>query len=104
MTSQASPAHTGRIDGHSHQIPGVDDGCRTVDEPIACARELVAAGYTHSFCTPHIWPNLPENNVKTIVEKVRQLQAALDQAFVPLKLLPGGEITLREDTSAPAAE
>ena len=50
---------TGRIDVHSHLLPGLDDGCVSLDESLACARRLVAEGYTHSFCTPHIWPNLP---------------------------------------------
>ena len=28
----------------------------TVEESIECATELVVAGYTRAFCTPHIWP------------------------------------------------
>ena len=36
----------GRIDVHSHLLPGVDDGCKSVEESIACARVLVANGYT----------------------------------------------------------
>ena len=95
---------TGRIDVHSHLIPGVDDGCRDVAESIACARLLVEAGYTHSFCTPHVLPEFPENTVANITRKTRELQAALDGAGVSLKLIPGGEITIREKTSATAAD
>lgn len=95
---------TGRIDVHSHLLPGLDDGCRTVAESIECARMLVAAGYTHSFCTPHIWPNLPENTVAKIPRQVAALQAALDDAAVPLALIPGGEINLHVDTSLTALE
>ena len=50
---------TGRIDVHSHLLPNVDDGCGSQAETLECARRLVEAGYTHSFCTPHYWPNLP---------------------------------------------
>jgi protein-tyrosine phosphatase len=85
---------TGRIDIHSHLIPGVDDGCGTVAESIECARRMVAAGYTHSFCTPHYWPNL-QTSAKTVTRWVAALQAELDRARVPLKLYPGGEINLR---------
>jgi protein-tyrosine phosphatase len=87
---------TGRIDVHSHLIPGVDDGCTTIGESIACARELVAAGYTHAFCTPHVWPsyaNVTRGNVRTWT---RALQDALDEAGVALKVLPGGELNLHE--------
>jgi protein-tyrosine phosphatase len=86
---------TGRIDVHSHLLPGVDDGCQSLDESLDCARRLVAAGYTHSFCTPHVWPNLPQNSVEEIPRRVAQLQTKLANAQIPLTLIPGGEINLR---------
>src|SRR5437868_12545978 len=85
----------GRIDVHSHLLPGIDDGCASLQESIACARRLVNAGYTHSFCTPHVWPNLPENNPIEIPGRVILLQNALIEAQIPLTLIPGGEINLR---------
>ncbi len=94
----------GRIDVHSHLLPAVDDGCKSAAESLACARMLVAEGYTHSFCTPHIWPNLPENTIPKIAGHVAKLQAALDDARIPLTLIPGGEINLREDTIATKAD
>jgi protein-tyrosine phosphatase len=86
--------NSGLIDVHSHLLPGVDDGCKTVNESLECARRLVAAGYTHSFCTPHIWPSLPENQPRAIVKAVSSLQENLDEAEIKLKLLPGGELNL----------
>ncbi|MDB5171796.1 MAG: hypothetical protein JWN51_569 [Phycisphaerales bacterium] len=94
----------GRIDVHSHLLPGIDDGCQTLEESLACARMLVEAGYTHSFCTPHIWPNLPDNNTSVITERVAKLQRELDEAAIPLRLFPGGEINLRPDTADLSAE
>lgn len=88
---------TGRIDVHSHLLPGVDDGCRDVNESIACARRLVDAGYTHSFCTPHIWPGLPENRRENIGPWTWRLQDTFDAHGVPLELTPGGEINLTPD-------
>lgn len=82
---------TGRIDIHSHLLPCVDDGCQSLEESLYCAREMVAAGYTHAFCTPHIWTNWPHNNVSQIPIAMRNLQAAFDETNIPLKLLPGGE-------------
>jgi protein-tyrosine phosphatase len=89
---------TGRIDVHSHLLPGIDDGCQSLEDSLACARLLVEAGYTHSFCTPHIWPNLPENSVVNIPNRVAALQSELDRAAIPLRLIPGGEINLRPET------
>lgn len=99
-----SRAPTGRVDVHSHLLPGVDDGCRDLDESIACARRMVAAGYTHSFCTPHVWPNLTVTHPDLITEHVERLQGALAAAAVPLRLFPGGEINLRPDTNQTVAQ
>src|SRR3954462_3141273 len=87
----------GRIDVHSHLLPGVDDGCREVSESIECGRMLVAAGYSQAFCTPHIWPNLPHNNPAMIVQKTGELQKEYERAQVPLKLWAGGELNLRPE-------
>lgn len=94
----------GRIDVHSHLLPGIDDGCGTLEESLECARRLVDAGYTHSFCTPHIWPNLPNNTVRNIAERVDRLQEALDEANIPLRLWPGGELNLSADLPRRAPE
>jgi protein-tyrosine phosphatase len=92
----------GRIDIHSHLLPGVDDGCQSVPESLECARRLVAAGYTHSFCTPHVTPH---RSIGTdwIRAWTAELQSYLDEADIALHLLPGGEITIRPELlSAPA--
>jgi len=90
---------TGLIDVHSHLLPGVDDGCKAVEESLACARILVDNGYTHSFCTPHIWPTF-DNTIASIPPAVEKLQSALDDAKIPLKLTPGGEINLRPECAS----
>ncbi len=81
----------GRIDVHSHLLPGIDDGCADLTESLACAKRLVEAGYTHAFCTPHIWPQL-KNSTGTITPRVTALQWELDKAKIPLKVMPGGEM------------
>jgi protein-tyrosine phosphatase len=88
---------TGRIDVHSHLIPGVDDGCATIEDSIECARQLCDVGYTHCFCTPHIWPTLPQNTITQITAWTIKLQEHLDRAKVPLQLIPGGENNLRAE-------
>jgi protein-tyrosine phosphatase len=76
-------------------LPSIDDGCASVNAALDCARLLVANGYTHAFCTPHIWPNLPENNVPTITTRLEQLQAHLARNEIALTLLPGGELNIK---------
>lgn len=90
-------SNTGRVDVHSHLLPGIDDGCKTPADSLDCARRMVAAGYTHSFCTPHIWPDLPHNTIDGITQRVRHLQEIFDAEGVSLKLFPGGELNLRPE-------
>ena len=100
MTSTPfSPARqtTGRIDVHAHLLPNVDDGCRSADESIACARMLVANGYTHAFCTPHVWPSLPEVTRESVAQRTADLQREFDAAGAGLTLIPGGELSLRAE-------
>jgi protein-tyrosine phosphatase len=89
---------TGRIDVHSHLIPGVDDGCRTVEQSIECARMLAGAGYTHVFCTPHVWPNYPHVTRENVRRWTDILQLELRTANIPITLLPGGELNLSPAT------
>ena len=88
---------SGRIDVHSHLLPGIDDGCATPEQSMTCARMLVDAGYSHAFCTPHFWWNLPHVKPANIVRWTSDLQAHLDAAAIPLKLMPGGELNLRPE-------
>jgi protein-tyrosine phosphatase len=88
---------TGRIDVHSHLLPGIDDGCKTLAESLDCARVLVENGYTHSFCTPHVWPSYPNNNIGQITVAAAVLQMELGASGIPLKLMPGGELNFRAD-------
>ena len=92
--SPAPPASARRVDTHSHLLPGVDDGCKSVEESIACAKILVANGYSHAFCTPHIWHNNRGISRTSVPRLVKMLQGELDAAQVPLSLLPGGEMNL----------
>ena len=90
----------GRIDVHSHILPGIDDGCADLEQSLTCARALLGAGYSHVFCTPHFWWNLPHVTPANIVRWTEDLQAHLDSEDIELKLMPGGELNLRPEIMA----
>ena len=88
----------GRIDIHSHLLPGLDDGCESVDQSIDCIGQLKAAGYTASICTPHIIPHLfPANTYDNIIQWVEQLREKLKDQQIDYTLWPGGEINLKPE-------
>jgi protein-tyrosine phosphatase len=93
MTPQASPLSHPIIDVHGHLLPGVDDGSRDLAESIELAAALVAAGFSHFTCTPHIWPGAVLSPA-FVTERTMQLQHSLDQAGVRLTLIPGGELNI----------
>lgn len=87
----------GPLDLHCHLIPGVDDGCRGLDETIACIEALREAGFVGSVCTPHIWSSMfPANTPETVGALLAQLREELAEAGVEYRLWSGGEVRLHE--------
>ncbi|MBP6517028.1 MAG: histidinol phosphatase [Chitinophagales bacterium] len=53
-----------KTDMHSHLIPGIDDGVKTLEESIAIIEQLAALGYKKIITSPHVmldgYVNTPE--------------------------------------------
>lgn len=82
------------IDLHSHLLPGIDDGARSMDEALQLARVAVDDGITHITFTPHIHPGRFDNNVSTIQPVFEAFKQALKDASVPLSVAMSGEVRL----------
>jgi protein-tyrosine phosphatase len=83
------------IDLHCHILPGIDDGPKTLDESLEMARIFEQAGYSHVVATPHAvpgttWMPKPEE----IQDKLAELNHAITENGIKLKVLPGMEIAL----------
>jgi protein-tyrosine phosphatase len=94
------------IDIHSHLIPGVDDGARTVADALTAAARFSEAGVTRVLTTPHLDGSLTERP-SVLGSRLDQLDAAwaalLDaretwDAELP-ELLRGTEVKLDTPTS-----
>jgi protein-tyrosine phosphatase len=82
------------IDLHSHILPGIDDGAKTLEMSLAMARIAVDDGITLMACTPHIYPGLYLNNSAGISAARDALQSALDAHGIPLQLTIGADVHL----------
>jgi protein-tyrosine phosphatase len=51
------------IDLHSHLLPAVDDGARTVDQAVATLREMARNGVTEICLTPHLLASRAEEGI-----------------------------------------
>ena len=81
------------IDLHSHILPGVDDGVRTVQEALALARAAVADGVRVLAATPHVREDYP-TSADTMERLVAEVRDRLREESIPLDLRTGGEVAL----------
>lgn len=85
------------IDLHSHILPGIDDGAKTLEDAVAMAKHSFEFGVTHMVCTPHIHQGVFDNNLATITSAFEQLVLALKEQQVPLKLAFSCEVRVTPD-------
>jgi protein-tyrosine phosphatase len=80
------------IDLHSHLLPGIDDGAPDLEASVAMGRAAVAGGVEAIVATPHV-NGAYRNDPLTFADRVAQVQAALDQAGVALRVHRGAEVS-----------
>jgi protein-tyrosine phosphatase len=81
------------IDLHTHILPGVDDGARTLDDALDMARAFVAEGITTVAATPHVRDDYP-TSAEVMLRAVDGLRHALHEEGIPLTVLPGAELAV----------
>lgn len=75
-----------KVDIHSHILPGVDDGCATVEESLEIIYEMYHLGYTKLICTPHINSINFLNNAHNINQQLILLKEALLKFNIPVEI------------------
>jgi len=79
------------IDIHSHILPKIDDGARSLNEALKMAAVAAADGIEQMVCTPHLFNGLSRNPEHAEIEdRVGELQRAIGDGG--LKVLPGSEV------------
>lgn len=85
------------IDIHCHILPGLDDGAQTLENSLEMAKAAVNDGIRKIAATPHHQTSRYNNPKKVVVEKVNQLNDALQREGIPLEILTGQEVRLFGD-------
>ena len=70
------------IDLHSHILPELDDGSRSLEESLAMARMAVDSGVTAMAATPHC----AADRSREVYETWELLRQALKESGLPLML------------------
>jgi protein-tyrosine phosphatase len=81
------------IDLHSHILPGIDDGARTLEDSLEIARAAVEDGIVAIAGTPHVRDDWP-TEANLMEARLGELRAAIEAAGIPLDVRSGGEIAL----------
>src|SRR3954447_3995377 len=80
------------IDLHSHLLPGIDDGAPDMAASVDMGRAAVDGGVEAIVATPHVSGNYP-NDPLGFADRVAQVQSALDDAGLALRVHRGAEIS-----------
>lgn len=75
-------------DMHSHILPGLDDGVRTLDEAVAIVRQLLSSGVKSFVFTPHVISPYVMNTEADIRPAFASLRRALEEEYAALSAPP----------------
>jgi tyrosine-protein phosphatase YwqE len=84
-------------DIHSHILPGLDDGAKTMEEALFLTSSMKDWGFERIYCTPHInalYRNTPDT-IRPIFEK---MQEALKEKGIEIDLRMSAEYRLVPET------
>lgn len=85
------------IDIHNHILPGIDDGCRSMEESLELARQAVKEGIRHIIATPHHANGRYQNEAAEVLQAVTELNQALSHEGLELQVHGGQEIRVYKE-------
>lgn len=82
------------IDYHSHILPGIDDGAKTVEESINLVREELKQGIDTVVLTPHFYPDVQKLSdfLERRAAAYNTLKSALSAEKIDVELLLAAEV------------
>jgi len=85
------------IDLHSHLLPGIDDGAKSIEMSLQMARLAVDDGISVMACTPHMMPGVYDNSSGDVLALVGRMKRELEQAGIGLQIVPGADVHVVPD-------
>ena len=84
------------VDIHSHLIPGIDDGCKTIEDSLSILESLKKAGISKVITTPHIAKEFYPNTPEIIRKGLADVRKALESASIDIQLEAAAEYYMDE--------
>ena len=88
------------VDLHSHLIPGIDDGSKSMEESLSLLTGLEALGYKKVITTPHIMLDAYRNTPEIIRNGLNALRNAAKEAGINVEIEAAAEYYLDDGFEA----
>ena len=85
---------SGHVDIHSHILPGIDDGAKTIDDSITLLNGLTDAGCTQFITTPHVMRSVWDNTREGIEAKLAETRQLLESRGINVPIRAAAEYLL----------
>ncbi|MBZ5984820.1 MAG: CpsB/CapC family capsule biosynthesis tyrosine phosphatase [Leuconostoc gelidum] len=82
------------IDLHSHLLPNIDDGSKSLRASLRMANEAVENGIEAALMTPHHMNGHYINHKADVIQLTSQFQDQLDKENIPLQVFPSQEVRI----------
>ncbi len=79
---------------HSHLIPGIDDGARTLEDALELVRNMHRLGFSRLITTPHIQAEFYKNTPEIILSGLEKLRVAIAAENLPVTVEAAAEYLL----------
>ncbi len=86
-----------KVDVHSHLIPGIDDGSKTMEETLTLLQEFQDLGYQKVITTPHIMSDYYKNTPEIIRNGLKEVVKAKEEAGLTITIEVAAEYNLDAD-------
>lgn len=84
------------VDMHSHLLPGIDDGVKSIEESVSVIREFLKLGFKKLITTPHIMGDFYRNTPEIILSKLELVKARIAEEGINIQLEAAAEYYLDE--------
>jgi tyrosine-protein phosphatase YwqE len=85
------------VDMHSHLIPGIDDGAKSLEDSLSMIKRLHGYGIKKIITTPHIMSEFYKNTPETINNGLNVVKEALIDENIDLEIHAAAEYYLDEN-------
>lgn len=85
-----------RVDMHSHLIPGIDDGSKSMEESIDLVKRLADFGLSKIITTPHIMSEYYRNTPEIINMGLEDLRKSVKQEGIAIEIEAAAEYYMDE--------